>query len=140
MTLPGRALLEARDLPTSRKCPADIFLLHFSLILVHLIAATFLDSFILRNECMSDGQFVVSHGDKILEGAVLSTSHLNQIECQTACLTNDRCKSININATGGLGCQLNSKIAGDNGTNFIEKKGWTYKTTNFSALQVLVNL
>ena len=85
---------------------------------------------------MCDGQFIISHPGKVLFGAVLSTSQRNEIDCESACLMDGRCKSINFNTNSGLGCQLNSKIVGDYNTDFIEKIGWTYKSTNFSAKQV----
>ena len=95
-----------------------------------------MDLHILRNECMLDGQFDVGHAGKVLQGALLSTSEKNELDCQTACLKDSRCKSINIKIDNGSGCHLNSKIVGDNGTYFTEKTGWIYQTTNFSATQV----
>ena len=95
--------------------------------------------FILRNECMNDGQFI-SYPGKILQGAILSISQQNEHDCQTECLLNDRCKSFNFDIDGKSECQLNSKIAGDNGTEFVSKIGWTYKSTNFSSTQVNISI
>ena len=110
--------------------------IHFSLLLVYHIRTKFVDSFILRNECMLDGQFVVRHAGKVLLGAVLFTSEKNELDCQTACLKDSRCKSINVNVDSGSRCQLNDRVLGDNGTYFTKKKGWIYQTTDFSATQV----
>ena len=100
------------------------------------MSAKSFDLFVLRNECMSDGEFVVRHPGKVLQGAAIFVSNRSEEECKNACLKDDRCKSINIDSVHGTGCELNSKIAGDNGTDFIIMAGWTYISTNFTAKQV----
>ena len=96
----------------------------------------FKDSVILRNECMSDGHFIINHPGKVLHGSVISTSSQDEQDCQTACLMDTRCKSVNVNTNNGFGCELNEKIVGDSGTEFIERSGWNYMSTNFSSRQV----
>ena len=85
---------------------------------------------------MADGQFTVSHMGKVLHGAVKSTFQRKVRDCQSACLLDDRCKSINVKIGNESECELNSKIVGDNGTDFIGKIGWEYQSTNFSSKQV----
>ena len=101
-----------------------------------VLKAKLSDLFILRNECFNDGVFGVTYSGKILHGAVLTTTHQNEDDCEAACLIDNRCKSINVNAGDGYGCELNGKIVGDNGTNFVKREGWNYKSTNFTAKKV----
>ena len=101
-----------------------------------IINAGLSNLFILRNECIADGIFDVTHPGKILYGAVLTTTHHNEDDCETACLMESRCKSVNVKTVGGYGCELNSKIVGDIETNFMKRTGWEYKSTNFSAKEV----
>ena len=94
-----------------------------------------LPCFILRNECIADAQFVVTHPGKVLEGAVISRFYHSEEDCQFSCMEDFRCKSINFHDNRSL-CELNSKIAGDFKTKFTERVGWKYKTTNFTGKQV----
>ena len=87
---------------------------------------------------MLDGHFLVSHPGKLLQGSVLSESNHIEEDCETACLLDSRCKSININSVNGAKCQLNSRIVGDSGTDLVARSEWTYKTTNFSTTQVII--
>ena len=93
--------------------------------------------FILRNECMVDAQFVITYSGKALDGAVISRFSESEQDCRERCMKDDQCKSININ-NNRRKCELNNKIAGDNGTLFVTRDGWKYKTTNFSERQVNV--
>ena len=85
---------------------------------------------------MSVGDFGINIQNKFLQGAVLSIFNgIPEKDCTRECLMNNHCKSINFD-NGNKECQLNSKIAGDSGTNLITNNRWEYKSTNYSLKKV----
>ena len=47
-----------------------------------------------------------------------------------ACISNDVCKSINVDISGDI-CHLNDKLDGDHDVVLISQPGWSYKSTDY---------
>ncbi len=88
---------------------------------------------ILRLNCEYFGNFSVVKENVVLQGSVIATfANLTTKECESQCILNNQCKSINIEI-GDKTCELNSKLtiemaSGDNG--LVSKSNWIYKATD----------
>ena len=79
---------------------------------------------------MSNGEFSVIHGGKVLNGCLLGTFVYTNDNCQTACIAHSSCKSINVEDKGN-GCQLLGNALGETGAWLENKTGWSHKSTDF---------
>ena len=75
-----------------------------------------------------------------LTGHLLQTFQFLEVnECESSCIQNEKCKSINtINATG-ITCELNSKSTADprdNNLALTKSLGWTYRSTDYITKKV----
>ena len=61
---------------------------------------------------------------------IATFNNMKEEECEMACISNDLCKSINVDNSGDI-CHLNDKLDGDNDVIFISQPGWSYKSTDY---------
>ena len=79
-------------------------------------------------------------GDHALTGDVLMKLHdIGEEDCENECKQHRLCKSINTRSASGENCQLISKSTGDpiDDVKLSSFVGWTYKTTDYSARNVI---
>ena len=77
--------------------------------------------------------------DHVLSGEVLETyNDLTEDECETRCIENRSCKSINTRNSTGENCQLSGTSTEDpfDNVKLSATAGWTYKTTDHEARNV----
>ena len=103
------------------------------------------NAFILRLPCERAANFSISKQDVALQGSVIETFMFRDIsQCQSRCIFNDDCKSINFQEHGENICELNNKATytGIEDKRFEPKlttrKGWKYMSTNYSYPLVII--
>ena len=112
----------------------DNFIIHSSII------SQAANAYILRLPCLSYANFSIAKGNHTLTGDVLMTLHdVSEEDCENECKQHRLCKSINTRNTNGENCQLISKSVEDPFDNAVlsSKVGWTYKTTDHKARNVI---
>eukprot|EP00112_Aurelia_sp_Birch-Aquarium-sp1_P000650 Seg1061.4 transcript_id=Seg1061.4/GoldUCD/mRNA.D3Y31 product="hypothetical protein" protein_id=Seg1061.4/GoldUCD/D3Y31 len=100
---------------------------------ISLCMISVIDGEILRLQCKRFANFSVIKQDEVLQGSVIGTLLFkSERECEFGCLMNDQCKSFNSQDNGDQICELNSKTTETDEVVLVSKKGWTYKTTNYT--------
>ena len=77
--------------------------------------------------------------DTSLEGSIIATFMFVELaECQSHCIFNDKCKSINYEIADDNTCKLNSATMEDSMLQvwFSKSKGWRYMSTDYSYMRV----
>ena len=87
------------------------------------------NAIILRTTCKTYGLFTIVQKDKALDNCILVTFNRTKDNCQTACLQDPSCRSINVE-DNGFGCQLLGNAIGDAGASLVTKSGWNYLSTD----------
>ena len=98
------------------------------------------NAYILRLPCLSYANFSIAKGNHTLLGDVLMTLHdVIEEDCENECKQHRLCKSINTRNATGENCQLISKSTEDPFDNAVlsSRVGWTYKTTDHKARNVI---
>eukprot|EP00794_Sanderia_malayensis_P018638 gene18638-20519_t len=88
---------------------------------------------ILRLNCISFGNFSYVRKNHALLGSILaSVDFLARDECESKCIFNQLCKSVNIHNNGT--CQLNSKSASDpkDNSKLVQMQHWTFLSTSYT--------
>ena len=91
------------------------------------------DGFILRLPCQRSANFSIVRQDVALQGSVIETFMFSEIsECQSHCIFNEGCKSINYQDNGENICELNNITTEDMRykIKLTPRKGWKYMTTD----------
>ena len=95
---------------------------------------------IIRLPCKSYANFSIIKRDTALQGSVIETLlFLNENQCKSKCLMEDRCKSFNKEDSGDMRCELNDKTSEDwKDMNFqvVRRPGWTFESTDYNFSQV----
>ena len=106
------------------------------LLLVCLMAIRRCNGLILRLPCLVQADFTIFEVDWSLQGSLLSTIQgIHDADCTLECVKHPKCKSYNIQNSTAV-CELNSKIAGENGSSLVQRPGWVYKSTDYNQTEV----
>eukprot|EP00795_Rhopilema_esculentum_P014840 gene14840-5958_t len=91
---------------------------------------------ILRLPCLVHADFTIFEVDWSLQGSLLATIQgIHDADCTLECVKHPKCKSYNIQNVTAV-CELNSKIAGENGSSLVQRPGWVYKSTDYNQTEV----
>ena len=91
---------------------------------------------ILRLPCLVHADFTIFEVDWSLQGSLLATIQgIYDADCTLECVKHSKCKSYNIQNVTAV-CELNSKIAGANGSSLVQRPGWVYKSTDYNQTEV----
>ena len=101
------------------------------------------DGFILRLPCQRSANFSIVRQDVALQGSVIETFMFSEIsECQSHCIFNEGCKSINYQDNGENICELNNITTEDMRykIKLTPRRGWKYMTTDHNYTLVFIFL
>ena len=91
---------------------------------------------ILRLPCLVHADFTIFQVDWTLQGSLLATIQgIYDADCTLECVKHPKCKSYNIQNSTAV-CELNSEIAGANGSSLVQRPGWVYKSTDYNQTEV----
>ena len=94
-----------------------------------------MNGFVLRLPCERAANFSVVEQGLVLQGSIIATFMFTTVsECQSHCMFEDGCKSINYQVHGENVCELNNITTEDvrYESNLTPRNGWIYMSTDHS--------
>ncbi len=104
-----------------------------------VLVTTAVNCYILRRSCLQYANFSYIRENAVLQGSVIRTLMNKSPEaCETECIGEYLCKSINLENANQRACELNRYSEADvaDGKTLTKKTGWTFKSTDYSDLLV----
>ncbi len=104
-----------------------------------VLVTTAVNCYILRRSCLQYANFSYIRENAVLQGSVIRTlMNKSPEECETECIGEYLCKSINLENANQRACELNRYSEADvaDGKTLTKKTGWTFKSTDYSDLLV----